>query len=117
MGLCLQCRIPSSRVSAFQCRWGASASSNWTPGQGLQSASSSVTPEVVLGEIADAGVSAGIGGLSSCQGGRGISFNLGLGRYGGVQLNFKGGKFDGISFGLGVGVSLPVSLTISPPGK
>jgi len=89
---------------------GPSAGSSWTPGQGLSS--TGVVGEAVLGSIADVGVKTGIGGLSSCKDGKPRSLNLGLGRYGGVQLNFKGTQFDGITIGIGLGIALPVTVTV-----
>jgi RHS repeat-associated protein len=92
---------------------GPSAGSSWKPGEGLSGASfNGVAGEAVVGSLADAGVNAGIGGLSSCKDGKPRSLNFGLGRYGGVQLKFKGNQFDGITIGIGVGVSLPVTVTL-----
>jgi hypothetical protein len=89
------------------------ASSSWTPGQGLEGASGNeLAPEVVLGEIADVGVSTGIGGLSACSDGKPRSINFGLGKYGGIQINFVGSSFGGVTVGLGVGLSLPVTVTL-----
>ena len=94
---------------------GVTASSSWAPGQGLEGASyNGLSSEVVLGGIADAGVSAGIGGLSKgmCDDGNPRSISFGLGKYGGIQLNFIGSNFDGITVGLGVGLSLPITVTV-----
>lgn len=92
---------------------GPAAGSSWTPGQGLSGASfSGVAGEAVLGSIADVCVKAGVGGLSACKDGKPRSLNFGLGRYGGVQLNFKGSQFDGITIGIGLGIALPVTVTV-----
>jgi hypothetical protein len=43
------------------------------------------------------------------------SLNVSLpftGKYGGVELNFKGGSFDGVSLGIGVGLNLPITYTM-----
>jgi len=71
-----------------------------------------VAGEAVLGSFVDAGMSAGIGGLSSCTDCKARSLNFGLGRYGGVQLNFRGRQFDGITIGIGIGISLPITVTL-----
>jgi RHS repeat-associated protein len=92
---------------------GVSFSSTWAPGQGIEGASyKGMLAEAVLGEIADVGVSAGIDGLSNCTTGTPRTVSFGLGKYGGIQLNFIDSQFDGISFGIGLGVSLPVTITI-----
>lgn len=92
---------------------GPNASSSWTPGEGLRGASfNGIDGEYVIGSVADAGVNAGIGGFSSCPQGKPKSVSIGAGRYGGIQINYKGGHFDGISVGLGVALSMPVTFTI-----
>lgn len=62
--------------------------------------------------IADIGVNAGVADLSDCPQGKPTSLNMGLGKYGGVQLNFKGGHFDGLTIGIGLGLGSPVTYTM-----
>jgi len=91
---------------------GVNFSSSYTPGEGL--ASNPMDSEYVVGSAADVGVSAGIGGLSDCKNGKKTSLNLGgciFGKYGGLQLNFAGGHFDGVTIGLGLGFTSPISYT------
>src|SRR5207302_10115493 len=101
---------------------GLSASSSWVPGGGLSDATfDGVESEVVWGELADIGFSTGVGGLSDCPNGDPSSLNFSLGffggKYQGVQVNFKGGHFDGITIGLGLGVALPVTYTTTTTHK
>lgn len=80
-----------------------------------------ITPEAVVGSMADIGVSAGISDFSN-TGGKcaGDTINLGLGRYAGVQITLRKDFtwsdpttwVDGVTVGLGLGASLPVSYTI-----
>jgi hypothetical protein len=74
---------------------------------------SGFSPEGVVGEIFDIGVSAGIGGWSNGDG-RPWSINIGAGKYAGVQINFVGRHLDGFSLGLGLWLALPVSFTVDP---
>ena len=95
---------------------GGSASSSWVPGGSVNQATSSTAFEVTTGELWDVDVSAGIGGLSHCSNGKPWSINFGpLGKYGGIQLNFVGDQFDGITAGIGLGLSLPI--TVTTPGR
>jgi RHS repeat-associated protein len=92
---------------------GLNFSSNWKPGGGLPDATyNGAAPEFVLGLLADIGVNAGIADLSDCPQGIPTALNIGLGKYGGVQLNFKGGHFDGVTIGIGLGVGSPVTYTM-----
>jgi RHS repeat-associated protein len=80
------------------------------------------TMDRVIGTFADIGVSTGIGDISGtdgkCAGG---TINIGMGDYGGVQITLRKDAqlshpstwIDGVSVGLGLGISLPVSYTRS----
>jgi RHS repeat-associated protein len=78
---------------------------------GLGTANSDVK-EFVIGSLVDVGVSAGVAGFSDCPGGDEKTLSVGLGKYGGVQASFVNGKLDGVSIGLGVGISSPVTWTV-----
>lgn len=94
---------------------GPNFNASYVPGQGFDGATSTAGLELEFGALVDIGVNAGINGLSSCPNGKkeAITFTLPFfGKYGGVTLNFEGGKFDGIDVGLGVGVSLPITATV-----
>ena len=78
-------------------------------------------PEVVIGSYWDFGFSIGVKDLSdTCGAQSGNTINIGLGRYLGVQFNERKDSiwynpftwFDGISVGLGLGISLPVTFTV-----
>jgi RHS repeat-associated protein len=90
---------------------GMNFSSTWKPGGGLDDATSDQAAEMVWGALVDIGVNAGITNLSNCPNGVPTSLNIGLGQYGGVQIGFKNGQFDGVSLGIGVGISSPVTYT------
>jgi RHS repeat-associated protein len=76
-----------------------------------------------VGAIADIGVTAGISDISNTHGACAapVSLNFGLGRYGGIQITPRVSQdkskwffdptryIDGISFGLGIGLALPVT--------
>jgi hypothetical protein len=83
------------------------------PGGGVQDATyDGAAPEIVWGLLGDVGVNAGIADLSDCPQGKPTSLNVGLGKYGGVQLNFKGTHFDGVTIGVGLGVGSSVTYTM-----
>jgi hypothetical protein len=93
---------------------GPNFSSSWNPQSGSLGYNG-INSEYVIGAAADAGVSVGLHGLSSCPDGEETSLNVSLpftGKYGGVELNFKGGSFDGVSLGIGVGLNLPITYTM-----
>lgn len=87
--------------------------------------SNPTTVDVALGVIADIGVSAGFSDLSDTGGkcAQDHSINLGFGKYGGIQITLRKIQdttkwiinptryIDAISFGLGLGVASPVSLS------
>ncbi|WP_028731083.1 hypothetical protein [Pandoraea sp. E26] len=85
----------------------------------------SIKPDVSLGTIYDIGMSVGFSGDLKYSGPSVVNF--GLGRYLGVQITpsnslawaekswiAPGKYFNGISFGIGVGVSSPVNVTLDP---
>ncbi len=87
--------------------------------------SNPVSDDVETGTLFDVGVSAGIGDFSNTGGAcAGKSINIGLGKYGGLQitLNKDWNKtwnplhwVDGISVGLGVGLSSPLTVSSGRP--
>jgi len=92
---------------------GFNFSSEWKPGGSIQDAVyKGRKSEYTIASIADIGVSAGIGGLSKYKGGQETTLSISTGKYGGVQLNYKDGNFDGLTVGLGLGLSLPVNFTM-----
>jgi RHS repeat-associated protein len=95
--------------------WGFNIGSIWTVDYStneVQSEFKGIDEEYTIGSFFDFGVSAGITGLSGCEKGTERTLSLGLGKYGGAQFTFKGGRLDAISVGLGRGLSLPVTFTI-----
>jgi uncharacterized protein RhaS with RHS repeats len=83
-----------------------------------------ITYEATAGVWADIGVSAGVGDLSGTGNQAGPVISAGSGRYGGIQLTLRKEfdsyrswydplkYIDGISFGLGLGIGFPLSLTV-----
>lgn len=95
--------------------WGFNIGSVWTVDYStneVQSEFKGIDKEYTIGSFYDFGVSAGVTGLSGCENGTERTLSFGLGKYGGAQLTFKGGRLDAISVGLGRGYSLPVTFTI-----
>lgn len=72
--------------------------------------------QFVIGSLIDIGASAGIEGFSECNSCEATSWNFGgliFGQYGGIQVHFVGGEFDGATLGLGAGLTTPISYTVS----
>ncbi len=86
--------------------------------------SKGLTPEAVSGSWGDFGVSAGIADLSGTGNQAGPAISIGSGKYGGIQITLRkefdpNGKWydplkyiDGVTVGLGLGLSFPVSVTV-----
>ena len=92
--------------------WGVSTSSSYFRENG--STNSGISSEFVYGSAIDVGIQIGVGGISGQKGdatGWGASIPW-MGKYTGASIQFINGKFDGISLGLGVGYSSPVSYTV-----
>ncbi|MFJ2995793.1 hypothetical protein ACIPHM_24560, partial [Pandoraea sp. NPDC087047] len=85
----------------------------------------SIKPDVALGTIYDIGANIGISGDSKYSGPSVV--NVGFGKYLGIQITpsnsvawgekswiSPGRYFNGVSFGIGLGVSSPVNVTVDP---
>lgn len=90
---------------------GVNVSSTWTNPYDKGPEFQGAAKEYVVGSLADIGVNAGISGLSGCKDGNKTEITIGAGKYLGFQLAFKNGKFDGITAGFGIGLSLPIQVT------
>ncbi len=92
---------------------------------GTNSGSPTVSPDVALGSIADAGVNIGLYGDSRYS--SPVTINFGLGKYLGVQITpsnatswldrqwyYPNRYINGISLGLGIGISTPINASTDP---
>lgn len=84
--------------------------------KGKSAAFNGFQAEYVVGSVVDVGVSMGVNGLSSAPldaPDRSWGFAVPwMGKYTGISVNFKGGNFDGLDIGLGLGRSSPVTYTM-----